>query len=95
MQYGDLPHQKKLLPLSPGTKARLFGNDADDRNTTNKGKDVDNIEIFNIEIHSKYQPRIAQKERKCIIREELSHIPNEIRKHIIPNIGTGKPICTD
>ena len=23
------------------------------------------------------------------------HFPNEIRKHIIPNIDTGKPICTD
>src|SRR5260363_28520 len=79
-QYGHLTHQTKPVPLSPNTREQLFGKP--------KPKDPDetnNIEIFNIEIHSKYQPKKAERRNNCTIVEELAHIPNEIRKYIIPN----------
>ena len=35
-----------------------------------------------------------KKRTKINIYEELEHIPNEIRRHIIPTLGTGTPLKT-
>src|SRR6185437_469729 len=36
-----------------------------------------------------------KKRTKINIHEELGHIPNEIRRHIIPTLGTGTPLKTE
>ena len=55
----------------------------------------DNNELFNIEIKEiKNEPIKMKKRAKINIHEELGHIPNEIRRHIIPTLGTGTPLKT-
>src|SRR6185437_3976287 len=56
----------------------------------------DNNELFNIEIKEiKNEPMKMKKRTKINIHEELGHIPNEIRRHIIPILGTGSPLKTE
>src|SRR6185437_16741761 len=56
----------------------------------------DNNELFNIEIKEiRNEPIKIKKRTKINIHEELEHIPNEVRRHIIPTLGTGIPLKTE